>query len=405
MVHSWKRRWIVLTKQKLSYYTDESMSDFRGKVLLTPESSVVNEDGRVHRLKFMITQNGRRARVFQASNEESRSIWVRTITAVLEQLQQDVFMGADSVWEDIGEGEERDSGSAQGKEPAVSVEGSTVDKRFSISGVWRRVGKSGNALTGGDGRHPLDPRDNIVIRKHYSYPSSAIDKAMSATDSSVVTGAGGGSGSRSASLVTSYSIGLIAAGWLRKKGHINFNWKVRWFELSLTSSSEGRFAYYINRSPDDSGWTSRRSTRGDSSEHDSSEHSTATAEQQHQTSYAVVPTPRESRFSMRRNETQSLGSFCITKDTRILNRSSGPGTHKFALFNANGPWASTEPPALQRLSARLGGQAVDTFSDERPPKRERLGFIGRVKSEVLFLAAVSEVRSIMLHARFLSIDL
>jgi hypothetical protein len=269
-----------------------------------------------------------------------------------------------------------------------------------MAGVWRRVGSKGSGLTGGDAKHPLDDKNNILIRASSLLSAAASASASAASSSSGSGGSGGGGsgggerreGHRRPSLpltapstpaVVSYSTGLLAAGWLRKMGHINVNWKVRWCELVLLSDEEASFSYYANRSPGDSGWCSLGLATEACTEDSSSSTTTMTT---------IITADRQpsSRFSIRRDQTKPLGSIRITKETTILNRSSGSGSHKFALFNAS--------PGFEQSGKHGGAHSIGLAGPNDSPEAkdgsragERLGIMGRVKSEVLFVAAVSEV--------------
>lgn len=383
VVHTWKRRWIVLTKKTLSYYTDETMRELRGQIVLVPEASVVDEDGRVHRLKFMISQPGHRPRVFQASNEESRTCWVRTIAQVLEHLQDGAYMGEDSVWVDLGEGEERDDDESVTSSQERPSEGhDRMGGHENIAGVWKRVSKKESGLTGGDNKFPLDGRNNIIIRSVSASNVGVINRSSRSDNVSNQSGEAIRRHSISASTPTpqivSYRVGLLAAGWLRKKGHINVNWKVRWCELNLNSDEEASFSYYSNRCPGDAGWGSTIQSGKGATEGSSVVSTTGPVD--------MLTRP----FSMRRDESKPLGCIRITKNTTILNRSSGVGSYKFALFNANPGFEESHRRGRAHSVGIAGPNDSPEEKDSSRP-RERLGMMGRVKSEVLFLAAVSEV--------------
>jgi len=215
VVRSWKRRWIVLTKESVSYYTDDTLAVRRGHMQLTHDTTVLCEDGRLHRLKFMIVTPGQRPRIFLASNEDGRRCWVRAIENVLQTIRERAFMGPGSVWGDA----DGESGTPTEATRTISANEKLPSGMSDSKTSWNSAVES-NAV--------VDPSNNIIVR--YTEPFSCLDNTQLPV--------------------------VLAAGWLMKRGTIGPSWKLRWCELSLSISSDGArqcvFSFYDKAGENDS---------------------------------------------------------------------------------------------------------------------------------------------------------
>lgn len=88
-MNAWKRRYVVLTKDCLSYYVDDSFEVKRGQIYLTTETKATVEDGtkEKHRIKFAVQDPSQKVRFFLVETEEVRKRWIGAINRAVLYLQ------------------------------------------------------------------------------------------------------------------------------------------------------------------------------------------------------------------------------------------------------------------------------------------------------------------------------
>jgi hypothetical protein len=92
-VKSWKRRWFVLTEDKLQYFVDQSQSVLKGGVEILASSEVLSRDGSTHEFKFGV-QTGTRILEISADCEETRLMWMDTLHKTINSRRCDHSAGA-----------------------------------------------------------------------------------------------------------------------------------------------------------------------------------------------------------------------------------------------------------------------------------------------------------------------
>lgn len=88
---TWKKRWVVLTKTSLDYYTDETKSDKKGFIPLCNESSVQKlEDTSSQRVKFVVISKQRSLEV--TCPQVDYDGWVETLEQIFNSNNDDPVM-------------------------------------------------------------------------------------------------------------------------------------------------------------------------------------------------------------------------------------------------------------------------------------------------------------------------
>jgi hypothetical protein len=82
LVKNWKRRYVVVEANVVSYYLDESLAKIKGTIKLDDSTKVLVRDGRTHSWKFRIITQGKNLEL-SASTENDRDFWVSTIRETL----------------------------------------------------------------------------------------------------------------------------------------------------------------------------------------------------------------------------------------------------------------------------------------------------------------------------------
>mmetsp|Transcript_4163 Transcript_4163/g.7060 ORF Transcript_4163/g.7060 Transcript_4163/m.7060 type:complete len:441 (-) Transcript_4163:158-1480(-) len=89
--NKWKRRYIVLSRDSLSYYSSETFEEKRGQFFLSPTTCAMVEDGTTekHRLKFVIDDplSKQKTRFFLVDSDEMRQLWVDRINRAVALLK------------------------------------------------------------------------------------------------------------------------------------------------------------------------------------------------------------------------------------------------------------------------------------------------------------------------------
>lgn len=92
-VKSWKRRWFVLTEDKLQYFVEETQNTLKGGVDILASSEVLSRDGSTHEFKFGV-QTGTKILEISADCEETRLLWMDTLHKTINNRRCDHSSGA-----------------------------------------------------------------------------------------------------------------------------------------------------------------------------------------------------------------------------------------------------------------------------------------------------------------------
>jgi hypothetical protein len=78
LIKNWKKRYVTIEENELSYYQDDSLIQKKGGIQLNETTKVLLVDGRTHSWKFRIISQGKCLEL-SAVSENERDFWVSTI--------------------------------------------------------------------------------------------------------------------------------------------------------------------------------------------------------------------------------------------------------------------------------------------------------------------------------------
>jgi hypothetical protein len=82
LIKNWKKRWFVLSFDKLEYFVEEDQKSKKGDIAINATSKILYRDGTVHSYKFGVQTGDRMLEMCSESNEE-RLDWIGNIQEVI----------------------------------------------------------------------------------------------------------------------------------------------------------------------------------------------------------------------------------------------------------------------------------------------------------------------------------